>query len=68
MPKQVKPAIEPRLLNIKQAAAYMGGSIWFVRTLIWNRQIPFVKFGHRLLLDKKDVDAFIDAQKIGVKP
>jgi excisionase family DNA binding protein len=55
------------MLNIKQAAAYMGASVWFVRSIIWNRQIPFAKFGNRLVLDKKDLDAYIDAQKVGAR-
>lgn len=67
MPKSTKPAIEPRMLNLKQAAAYLGATVWFVRTLIWNRRIPFVKFGNKLLLDKKDLDAFVDAQKVAAR-
>jgi excisionase family DNA binding protein len=64
MPKHVKPAMEPRLYSVKQSAAYMNATVWFVRSLIWNRRIPFVKFGNRLLLDRKDLDAYIDAQKV----
>jgi excisionase family DNA binding protein len=59
-----KPTMESRMMNVKQAAAYLNTTVWFVRTLIWNRRIPFVKFGNRLLLDKKDLDAFIDRQKV----
>lgn len=58
------PAVASRMLNIKQAAVYMGASVWFVRSIIWNRQIPFARFGNRLVLDRKDIDAYIDAQKV----
>jgi excisionase family DNA binding protein len=53
----------PRLLRIKQAATYLGGTEWFVRTLIWGREIPFLKLGKRLLLDRSDLDRYIDSQK-----
>jgi excisionase family DNA binding protein len=69
MPKPiaVAPAVlESRLLTIQQTAAYMGATVWFVRSLIWSRNIPFVKFGNRLLLDKKNLDEYIEAQKVPV--
>jgi excisionase family DNA binding protein len=53
----------PRLLNIPDAAKYMGCTVWFVRTLIWSRQVPFIKFGKRFLFDRHDLDRFIDSQK-----
>jgi excisionase family DNA binding protein len=52
-----------RLLNIPDTAKYMGCTVWFVRTLIWSRQVPFVKFGKRFLFDRHDLDRFIDSQK-----
>ncbi|HEY2495444.1 MAG TPA: helix-turn-helix domain-containing protein [Candidatus Angelobacter sp.] len=67
MPKQSTESIEsPRLLTIRQTAAYANATIWFVRNLIWSRAIPFAKFGNRLLIDRKDIDAYIDAQKTAV--
>jgi len=54
----------PRLLNIPDAAKYMGCTVWFVRTLIWGRQLAHVRFGKRFLLDRSDLDRFIDSQKI----
>jgi excisionase family DNA binding protein len=54
----------PRLVSIPDAAKYMGCTVWFMRTLIWSRQVPFVKFGKRFLFDLSDLDAFIDSQKI----
>jgi len=54
---------EPRLLDIPAAAAYLSCTVWFVRTLIWEGRIPFLKLGKRLLLDRSDLDAFVGAQK-----
>jgi len=53
----------PRLLRISDAAKYMGCSVWFVRTLIWSRQVPHLKLGRRYLFDRSDLDRFIDLQK-----
>jgi len=65
-PKNTVPAaraVEPRLLQIKDAAAYLSATVWFLRTLAWERKIAFVRAGHRLLFDKKDLDAFIERAK-----
>jgi len=53
----------PRLLNIPDTAKYMGCTVWFVRTLIWGRQVPHLRFGRRFLLDRSNLDTFIDSQK-----
>ena len=60
---QSPDGIAPRLLNILDAARYMGCAVWFVRSLIWGRRVPYVKFGKRYLLDRSDLDKFIDSQK-----
>jgi excisionase family DNA binding protein len=63
MSKHAKPSIEPRLLSIKDAALYLGATIWAVRSLAWNRAVPYLKIGNRILFDKKDLDTYIDDQK-----
>lgn len=55
--------ISPRLLGVKDSAAYLGATVWFVRSIIWNRQIPFLRLGKRLVIDRVDLDAFIVTQK-----
>jgi excisionase family DNA binding protein len=57
----------PRLLGISAAAKYLGATSWFVRTLIWERRIPYCRFGKRLLLDKNDLDSFVATQKVGAR-
>ena len=64
--KPVMPAVESRLLDVKAAAAYLSASIWFVRTLIWEKRVAYLKCGHKILFDRWDLDAFIDANKIAV--
>lgn len=55
--------LEPRLLSIKQAAAYSNSTTWFMRTQIWAGAIPYLKLGKRYLIDRADLDLFIDQRK-----
>ena len=54
-----------RLYTLKEAAKYLGRSVWGVRELYWSQVIPVVKeHGRRkLYLDIKDMDAFIEKNK-----
>jgi excisionase family DNA binding protein len=55
--------LAPRLLSIKSAAAYLCCTIWAVRTLAWNRDVPSLKIGNKILFDKKDLDSFVERAK-----
>ena len=58
------PTNAPRLLGVKEAAEYLGGiSVWTVRTLGWNGEIPEVKIGRRTLFDREDLDRYIEQSK-----
>jgi excisionase family DNA binding protein len=52
-----------RLLTVPQAAAYLSCPVWTVRTLIWNREIPVIKPGKGYLIDRQDLDLWIDRTK-----
>ena len=54
---------ESRLLRISEAATYLNTTPWFIRTQLWAGAIPHVRFGKRILIDKADLDRFIDKQK-----
>jgi excisionase family DNA binding protein len=55
---------EPRLLTIRQAAVYLGTTEWFIRSVgVWERKIPHVRLGKRILFDRSDLDKFVDDQK-----
>jgi excisionase family DNA binding protein len=60
------PTVEPRGMNIRAAAAYIGANVWFMRNLIWNRQIAFLKLGNRYVFDKKDLDRYVENNKVAV--
>ena len=57
-------ASEPRLLSQQDAASYLGISYWTVRDLVFRRELPFVKIGRRILVDRMDLDAYLDRSKI----
>jgi hypothetical protein len=61
------PAVEVRLLDIKMSARYLSTTVWFLRTCVWNRRVPFLKLGHRLLFDRRDLDIFVEQQKTAAR-
>jgi excisionase family DNA binding protein len=59
------PTIQPRLLNIEDAAAYMSTTTWAMRKLAWAKDVPHVRLGTRILFDRQDLDSFINRAKLG---
>ena len=75
----VQPAerITPRLLNMRQAAEYLGCSFWTARDYVLQGLIPVVELPplraregdrqrktlRRVLVDRADLDAFIESRK-----
>lgn len=69
--------VEPRLLNLHQAAVYLGVSYWSTRDFVLTGRIPTVRMPgltpregarrkatlRRVLIDRADLDRFIDALK-----
>jgi excisionase family DNA binding protein len=56
---------DARLLTVKQAATYMASTVWFVRSLAWEKRIPHLRLGKRIVFDRADLDNFINASKEG---
>ena len=61
MPHSNTPA--PRLLSQQDAAGYLGISYWTLRDLVFRREIPCVKIGRRILVDRLDLDAYLEQSK-----
>lgn len=59
-------SLQPRLIGIKAAAVYLGATVWAMRSLVWNREVPSLRIGNRVLFDKKDLDAYVEMQKTAV--
>jgi hypothetical protein len=59
------PMPSPRLLPLKQAAEYLGLTVWAMRERIWAGQIPVVQFpgGRKQYIDTKDLENFIQDNK-----
>ena len=52
-----------RLYSIKEAALYLGRSVWAVREMIWAGKLPYIKDGRRILVDIYDMDEWIEKNK-----
>lgn len=75
-------AVQPRLLNLHQAAVYLGCSYWSVRDWVLAGLLPVVDLPplrprpgdraratlRRVLVDRADLDTFIEARKTGSAP
>jgi excisionase family DNA binding protein len=57
-----------RLLTVEEAAERLGTSTRFVRRLVAERRIAYVKVGRHVRLDPTDVKAFIAASRVEVPP
>jgi excisionase family DNA binding protein len=57
-----------RLLTVEEAAERLGTSTRFVRRLVAERRIAYVKVGRHVRLDPADVEAFIAARRVEVRP
>jgi excisionase family DNA binding protein len=56
-------SVQPMLLDVKQAAIYLGRSEQSVQHLIAQHILPVVRHGRRVHLHRPDLDAWIEANK-----
>jgi hypothetical protein len=75
------PGPEPRLLDLNQAAVYLNVSFWTVRDWCLAGHLPTVELPaltarkgdhqrrclRRVLVDRQDLDRFIDARKVNAR-
>lgn len=75
--RPVQEPVPPRLFNLRQAAAYLGCSFWTARDYVLQGLIPAVNLPplrsregerprtnlRRVLIDKRDLDAFVESRK-----
>jgi excisionase family DNA binding protein len=57
-------SLRKRLFSLPEAAIYLGRSTWSVRRLIWSGELPSVRAGGRVHVDVKDMDSFIERNKV----
>ncbi len=58
------PELLRRLCSIEKASAYLGLSTWTIRRMVWTGVIPHLRCGRRILLDVRDLDAWIEREKV----
>jgi len=61
-----KPA--KRLYSIREGAAYIGRTVAAMREVIWAGKIPIVRFDRRIYLDIRDLERFIEQNKMVYSP
>ena len=64
--RQGRPPELDALLSVDQAAERLGTSVRFVRRLVFQRRIAYVKLGRHVRIATGDLDAFIAASRIDV--
>jgi excisionase family DNA binding protein len=58
---------EVRLLNIKEAARFLGTTDKTLYTKVWRREIPFIKLGRSVRFDLRDLEALIERSRVRVE-
>ena len=53
-----------QLMTVQQAGEYLGTGERFIRRLITERRIGYVKVGKYVRLERATLDAFVDAGRI----
>jgi excisionase family DNA binding protein len=51
-------------VSIEDVAEHLGVSVRHVRRLVYERRIPYVKWGHLLRFDVDDVNAWVAGSRI----
>ena len=49
----------PRALTIPQAAKYLSTSVKFIRSLIWRRELKYVRAGKRFVIATAELDRWL---------
>jgi excisionase family DNA binding protein len=57
-------SVDDRLLTVEAAAERMSTSVRFIRRLIAERRIAFVKLGRHVRIAEADIVAFIEAGRV----
>ena len=61
---QPSVSLQPRCLGVVAAAHYLGATVWAMRVLAWEKKVPHVRIGSRILFDRADLDRYIESQKV----
>lgn len=48
------------LMDLKEAAKEMRISIYTIRSWVYQKRLPFVKLGRRVLIRREDLEEFVN--------
>jgi excisionase family DNA binding protein len=54
----------PRLLPLRDAAAELGLPVYALRRAIWEGELPQVRIGRSIRVDRIDLEAWLDRRKV----
>ena len=54
------------LIDIPTAAAHLGTSPRHIRRLVAERRIPYLKLGHHVRFDPKELEAWLDDHRVQI--
>jgi excisionase family DNA binding protein len=57
------PHANARLFTVEQASRYMSCPVKTVRSLLFANEMPCLKVGKRYLIDRVDIDLYIESHK-----
>ena len=52
-----------RLLDLRSASKYLSLSYWTLRQMLHRGDLPFVRAGRRILVDRQDLNEWIENSK-----
>jgi len=66
--RRIGNPLKKRLFTIKEAAEYLGRSVYSMRSLIWAGKLPIIRNGKKIWLCIHDMDAWIEKNKTEYMP
>jgi excisionase family DNA binding protein len=51
-------------LSVREAAPYLGVSVFMVRSLVRQRRLPYHRIGRRIVIDATDVERFLRHHRV----
>lgn len=58
-----RPAIQPRLYSVEQAAVYLSRPPSSIRQLVRDGRLPKASSDSRVLIAREDLDAFVEEER-----
>ena len=55
--------LNKRLFTLREAAHYLGRTLWSIRELVWAGKLPIVRDGKRIFVDINDLELNVSKHK-----